>query len=88
VKRLVVILPLFLGVASKTFGATPQDLAAGKKLYTGKCARCHKFYDPTAYDDTKWNKWMQKMKLKAKLNDAQFQQLTNYVTTLRAGNKP
>jgi mono/diheme cytochrome c family protein len=65
-----------------------DDIVAGKKLYTGKCARCHKFYDPTAYDATKWNKWMQKMKLKAKLNDVQYQQLTNYVATLRAGNKP
>ena len=65
-----------------------DDLVTGKKVYTAKCARCHKFYDPTAYDDTKWNEWMQKMKLKAKLNDAQYQQLTKYVTTLRPGNKP
>jgi mono/diheme cytochrome c family protein len=65
-----------------------DDLVTGKKVYTSRCARCHKFYDPTAYDDAKWSEWMQKMKLKAKLSDAQYQQLTNYVTTLRPGNKP
>ena len=76
---------MFILAAAKV---SADDLAAGKKVYMAKCARCHKFYDPTAYDDTKWNKWMQKMKLKAKLNDVQYQQLTNYVATLRAGNKP
>ena len=65
-----------------------DDMAAGKKLYTGKCARCHKFYDPARYDDKSWDLWMQKMKLKAKLNDVQYQTLSQYLATLRTGNKP
>ena len=61
--------------------------AAGKKLYTGKCARCHKFYDPTAYDGNKWNEWMGKMKLKAKLSDEQYAMLAGYLQSVRTESK-
>mgnify|MGYP000468372158 CR=1 FL=1 len=43
---------------------TPAEAAAGKRLYVNKCARCHRFYDPAAYDDMAWNGWMVKMKQK------------------------
>ena len=59
----------------------PND--AGKKLYTGKCARCHKLYEPVKYDDKTWDSWMTKMREKAKLNDAQYRQLSTYLQTLR-----
>lgn len=61
--------------------ATPES--AGKKVFTGKCARCHKLYDPARYDDKTWDSWMQKMKPKAKLNDDQYRQLSEYLSTLR-----
>ena len=78
---LVVSSVVFLGVAA--MAATPEDLSAGKKVYTGKCARCHKMYDPTKYDDKAWDSWMEKMKLKAKLTDDQSRRLAEYVATLR-----
>lgn len=71
---------MFLFAAAQV---SADDLAAGKKVYTGKCARCHKMYDPTKYDDKAWDAWMQKMKLKTKLTDDQYRQLSDYVTTLR-----
>lgn len=61
--------------------ATPVD--PGRKIYTGKCARCHKLYDPAKYDDPTWDKWMQKMKSKARLNDDQYRQLGEYLATVR-----
>lgn len=70
-------------VAARAADPPPQDLTAGKKLYTGKCARCHKFYDPARYDDKTWESWMQKMSEKAKLNDEQYRQLTTYLQTVR-----
>ncbi len=72
---------VFLGVAA--MAATPEEFAAGKKVYTGKCARCHKMYDPAKYDDKAWDSWMEKMKLKAKLTDDQYRHLAQYVATLR-----
>ena len=55
----------------------------GRKLYIAKCARCHKLYEPVKYDDKTWDSWMTKMREKAKLNDAQYRQLSTYLQTLR-----
>jgi cytochrome c5 len=71
-------------VAARAADSAPADLAAGKKIYVNKCARCHKFYDPSRYDDAAWSSWMTKMKKKARLDDEQYRLLTIYVDTLRA----
>jgi mono/diheme cytochrome c family protein len=84
-RRLGIALVLML--AARVAGAA-DDMAAGKKLYTAKCARCHKFYDPTAYDDSKWNEWLGKMKQKARLNDEQYTKLSSYLQSLRIESKP
>lgn len=65
---------------------TPPELAAGKKLCVAKCARCHKLYEPSRYDDKNWNGWMEKMKKKARLSDEQYKQLDGYLQTLRIKN--
>ncbi len=70
-------------VAARAAGPASADLAAGKKLYTGKCARCHKLYEPSRYDDKAWESWMLKMRDKARLSDEQYRQLTAYIETLR-----
>ena len=79
--KLWFVFSMFLGVAA--LAATPEELAAGRKIYTGKCARCHKLYEPMKYDDATWELWMTKMRDKSKLNDRQYRQLSSYVTTLR-----
>src|SRR4051812_5062271 len=66
---------------------TPDIMEAGRKLYTAKCARCHKFYDPAKYSDAKWRDWMDKMSKKAKLKPAQKQILSEYLETFRTGTK-
>jgi mono/diheme cytochrome c family protein len=70
-------------VAARSADPAPKDFAAGKKLYTAKCARCHKFYDPAGYDDKAWESWMQKMRDKAKISDEQYGQLSAYLQSLR-----
>src|SRR5437870_4546077 len=61
----------------------PKELAAAKKLYQAKCARCHKFYEPSAYDDDAWNSWMLKMRKKARLKGDQYELLWRYTERLR-----
>jgi len=56
-----------------------KDEAVGRKLYVNKCAKCHKFYDPSHYSETQWREWMQKMSRKAKLTPEQEKQLSKYV---------
>src|SRR4030088_2027889 len=56
-----------------------DDMAAGRKVYLSKCAKCHKLYDPTKYSDKEWQAWMRKMSRKAKLSPDQQRMLSNYI---------
>ena len=59
------------------------ELKDARKLYTAKCAKCHKFYDPAKYNDEEWRTWMRKMNKKAKLKEAQAELLGRYLETFR-----
>ena len=74
-----------LGAAN---GLSSKETQAAQKLYTGKCAKCHKFYDPAKYSDQEWQKWMTKMSRKAKLKPEQEEMLSRYIeNTYRASQK-
>ena len=62
-------------------GLAPAQAQAAQKLYTLKCAKCHKLYDPNGYEQAKWDSWMQKMKKKSKLKPEQFELLSRYIDT-------
>lgn len=70
-------------VVARAADSPPVDVDAGKNIYTGKCAKCHKLRDPNNYDVAAWDKWMGKMKKKAKLADDQYAQLAAYIKTIR-----
>jgi hypothetical protein len=76
--------------AATAAGLSPQELSDGRRLSTGKCVRCHKFYDPAAYDDPKWRMWMRKMSRKAKLQPEEEEILSRYLGAfrLRRANQP
>jgi hypothetical protein len=65
---------------------SPKEIAAAKKLYTAKCARCHKFYDPKLYPEAEWTSWMAKMRKKARLKKDQYDLLLRYTESLRRGS--
>ena len=72
-------------VASAAPPLPSQDEASARKLYLGKCAKCHKLYNPAQYNDARWNVWMSKMSKKAKLSTEQERLLTAYIAkTLRS----
>jgi Dihaem cytochrome c len=75
---------VILATSQLVAGTTPlaeQDAKAARKLYTSKCARCHKLYDPANYSDTEWRTWMDKMNRKAKLKPDQVELLSRYLDT-------
>jgi hypothetical protein len=86
---LCVLTVAFAGVLPARAADLPSanTMEAGRKLYTVKCARCHKFYDPAKYSDDKWREWMDKMSKKAKLKPDQKQILSDYLETFRTGAK-
>lgn len=69
--------------AARDAGLANEDIAAGRKLYATKCARCHKLYDPAGYDATEWHSWMTKMSKKARLKAGQEQLLSRYLEAFR-----
>jgi cytochrome c5 len=70
-------------------GAAEQPAASppGKKLYESKCLRCHKDLDPTIYEDMTWKKWLWKMKDKARLDNEEYGDLSDYLKGVREAAK-
>lgn len=64
------------------------ELKAARKIYVAKCAKCHRFYDPTNYVEPDWRTWMEKMGRKSKLKPEQSALLNRYLDTYRAGGLP
>ena len=70
------------GVASAA-GLSDLQVSEANIIYTAKCARCHKFYDPAAYTEKEWNIWMKKMGKKSKLKPDQYDLLSRYLAAFR-----
>lgn len=90
--RLLFPLPLLaLAVVNPAVGAdalAAREIAAARKIYAAKCAKCHRFYDPTNYAEPDWRVWMEKMNKKSKLNAEQSSLLNRYLDVYRAGGLP
>jgi hypothetical protein len=66
-------------------GLSPSEVNDANRLYTAKCMRCHKSYEPAAYSQPEWNSWMIKMRKKAHLGPGQDQLLSRYLDAYRSG---
>ena len=69
---------------ANTAGLSTKELSQGPKLFVAKCARCHPLYDPTAYSDVEWDRWMTRMSKKAHLKTEQEALLSRYLEAFRA----
>jgi hypothetical protein len=64
---------------------TPKEVAAARKLYVAKCAKCHKFHEPKSYSEADWARWIRSMSEKAKLKTEQDRLLRRFLDEYRAG---
>lgn len=55
-------------------------LAEGRTLYENNCAKCHKLYDTSDYTAEQWSPILERMKKKAKIDDATTAKIYAYVT--------
>jgi len=76
---------LLLGSPSQGGELSTVELKSARKIYLGKCAKCHKLYDPDKYTEEEWGEWMLKMDKKAKLKPAQSELLARYIAAGKAG---
>jgi len=70
--------------AARVAGLSDQQVKDATALCAVKCARCHKFYNPSPYSQPEWNKWMSKMSKKAHLKPEQEELLTRYLGAVRS----
>ena len=90
-QRVFVVLTAALawaGSPAKADELTPKEVAAGRKVYVAKCAKCHKFYEPKSYTDADWGRWMASMSRKAKLKPEDDTLLRRHLDEYRAGRIP
>jgi len=80
-------IPVLAVDSAKAAGFSPQQASEALHLYTAKCIRCHKSYDPTPYTDAQWSVWMTKMSRKAHLDPTQQEELVRYLQAFRARAK-
>lgn len=57
------------------------ELAEGKSLYEGSCARCHQLYKPSDYTAEAWKPIVSRMQQKAQLSDEHGLKIYNYLTS-------
>jgi hypothetical protein len=55
----------------------------GRRLTLARCAKCHRLYDPAKYAEPEWRDWMNRMSVKAKLDDEQQELVSRYLESLR-----
>jgi cytochrome c5 len=63
---------------AKKMELTPE-LAAGKSLYENNCAKCHKLFEATKHTQEDWKPVLVRMQKKARLDDAQMAEISNYI---------
>ncbi len=59
------------------------EMAAGRQLFQQKCLGCHDVPSPSRVDPGKWQEWMAKMRGKAHLTDAEYDQIMEYARMKR-----
>ena len=64
-------------------GVSAAELQAGSTIYTTKCTRCHGNFEITKFSESKWLHEIDQMAPKAKLSDAEKQQLTKHILSYR-----
>jgi hypothetical protein len=77
-------IPVMVPEAARAAGFSVQQSDQAVRLYTAKCMRCHRSYDPTAYSNAEWETWMTKMSRKARLAAQERQLLWDYLLAFRA----
>ncbi len=75
--------PILDAALASAAGLSAQEAGDAASLYTAKCARCHKFYDPAGYSDDEWRSWMTRMSRKARLKPEQQELLSRYLNSFR-----
>jgi mono/diheme cytochrome c family protein len=68
--------------AQRWKGTDIAALSEGRNIYINRCSRCHGLKNPEHYTAVQWDKILNIMGKKAKLNDNEFEKVSHYVITM------
>jgi len=69
--------------ATGTAANETPEMAAGRQLFQTKCCGCHDVPSPSRVEEGTWTRWMMKMRGKARLTDAEYEQIMEYARLKR-----
>ncbi|MFN8176784.1 MAG: cytochrome c [bacterium] len=59
------------------------DLERGRERYVVRCSTCHPLHRPTEYEPARWEAEVRKMAPRARLSEAERDEILRYVTAVR-----
>lgn len=59
-----------------------EDLTAGRSVYLARCGTCHQHYSPSEFASAEWPKWVDDMRERAKLADAERARVLQYLVIM------
>ncbi len=71
-------------IQTKYKDVTLQTLTSGHAIYVGACTNCHRAKNINKFTEENWTKIMNRMTPKAKLTEAEKDQVTKYVMAVKA----
>ena len=60
------------------------DLERGRTLYAGRCASCHRLFDPASFSAARWEKELAEMRERAGLDQAEERSILQYLVSVAA----
>ena len=69
-------------IASRWPDVAVADLERGRSLYAGRCASCHRLYEPGTYDAARWEKELGEMRVRAGLDAADERSILQYLVSV------
>jgi hypothetical protein len=98
VKKIVfAVAVILMGCGPSVFTPLEKDVENGKKkypdltmaqmhegftLFSDKCSSCHRLFKPKELSLFEWDKALPEMKMKAKLNDKEYDLICRYIHTM------
>ncbi|MGE5680958.1 MAG: c-type cytochrome [Bacillota bacterium] len=68
--------------SNKWPGISTRELTEGRNIYIDKCSGCHGLKAPSDYTIEEWKPLLEKMKNKAKLNDAENEKVWYFIASM------
>jgi mono/diheme cytochrome c family protein len=65
-----------------------EELTTGRSVYLARCGTCHQHYSPSEFASADWPKWVDDMRERAKLAEAERARVLEYLVIMAEAPPP